>query len=324
MKITEIETFVVNTGFKPPRPWHFCAIRTDEGLTGYSEFGSEGLTRGLVGLVQDLGARLIGKDPSAVEKHYLDMYRAVRQAPYGATQQAIAGIELALWDLAGKSLGVPVWRLMGGPHRERQRVYWSHCATYRVENWEHFRVKPLRTMADVADCAREAVAKGYTALKTNIIWPGNPARRITQGRTGPHDQLATRDIIDQAVAQIGAMREAVGPKIDICLDVDTIMVDVCWQGFSAAKKVADLAETHEINVAPHNYNGHLSSFQALNFVASVSNVKIMESDPDAVPLRDELFTVLPEIKDGQMTIPIRPGWGTELNEKAARAHPWEG
>jgi L-alanine-DL-glutamate epimerase-like enolase superfamily enzyme len=318
------------------------------------------------------------------------MYRAARQAPYGATQQAIAGIELALWDLAGKALGVPVWRLMGGPHRERQRVYWSHCATYRVENWDYFGVKPLRTMDDVADCAREAQAKGYTALKTNIIWPGNPATRITQGRTGPHDQLATRGIIDQAVAQIGAIREAVGPAFDICLDVnvnfkpnealllarelepfklfwmeidnqdpdalvelrmgtrtplcggeqlqtvrqyrpyfekhalDTFMIDVCWQGFSAAKKVADLAEVHEINVAPHNYNGHLSSFQALNFVASISNVKIMESDPDAVPIRDELFTVLPEITNGQMAIPQRPGWGTDLNEKAARAHAWEG
>jgi L-alanine-DL-glutamate epimerase-like enolase superfamily enzyme len=338
--------------------------------------------------VQDLGARLIGKDPTAVEKHYVDMYRATRQAAYGATQQAIAGIELALWDLAGKALGVPVWRLMGGPHRERQRVYWSHCATYRVENWELFRVKPLRTMADVADCGREAVAQGYTAFKTNIIWPGDPPRRIAQGRVGPHDQLATRDIIDQAVAQIGAMREAVGPKIDICLDVnvnfkpsealllarelepfklfwleidsqdadalvelragtrtpicggeqlvtvrqyrpflerhamDIVMVDVCWQGFSAARKVADLAETYEINVAPHNYNGHLSTFQSLNLVASLSNVKIMESDPDAVPIRDELFTVLPEIKDGQMAIPMGPGWGTELNEKAARAHAW--
>jgi L-alanine-DL-glutamate epimerase-like enolase superfamily enzyme len=60
------------------------------------------------------------------------------------------------------------------------------------------------------------------------------------------------------------------------------------------------------------------------FVASVSNVKIMESDPDAVPIRDELFTVLPEIKDGQMTIPTGPGWGIELNEKAARTHAWEG
>jgi L-alanine-DL-glutamate epimerase-like enolase superfamily enzyme len=136
MKITGIETFVVDTGFTPRRPWLFSAIRTDAGLTGYGEFGSDGITRGLVGLVQDLGGRLIGKDPSAVDKHTLDLYRAVRQAPYGATQMAIAGIELALWDLAGKALGVPVYRLMGGSHRERQRVYWSHCATYRVENWK--------------------------------------------------------------------------------------------------------------------------------------------------------------------------------------------
>ncbi|MBI1734938.1 MAG: mandelate racemase/muconate lactonizing enzyme family protein [Candidatus Rokubacteria bacterium] len=390
MKVTAIETFVVDTGFRPVRPWLFCAVRTDAGLTGYGEFGCDGITRGLVGLVQDLAERLIGKDATAVEKHYVDMYRWTRQAAYGATQMAIAGIELALWDLAGKALGVPVWKLAGGPHRERQRVYWSHCATYRVENWELFRVGPLRTMGDVADCAREAVRKGYTALKTNIIWPGDPARRISQGRAGPHDQLATRAIVDQAVAQIGAMREAVGPSVDICLDVnvnfkpsealllarelepfrlfwleidnqdpdallelragtgtpicageqlvtvrqyrpylerhamDIAMVDVCWQGFSAARKVADLAEAYEINVAPHNYNGHLSTFQSLNLVASVSNVKIMESDPDAVPMRDELFTVRPEIQDGHMMIPTGAGWGTDLNEKAACAHAWQG
>jgi hypothetical protein len=208
-------------------------------------------------------------------------------------------------------------------------------------------------MADVADRAWRAAAKGYTALKTNIIWPGNPARR-TQGRTGPHDQLATRDIIDQPW-RIGVRGGR--PEVDICLDVNvnfaqrrrccrprsspssssggrsTTRMPRRWSaaggtrtppcgggscrpcdstgpsssatrrtpyggrllaaGFSASKKVADLAETHEINVAPHNYNGHLSSFQALNFVASVGNVKIMESDPDAVPLRDELFTVCP-------------------------------
>jgi galactonate dehydratase len=84
------------------------------------------------------------------------------------------------------------------------------------------------------------------------------------------------------------------------------------------------AETHEIKLAPRNYNGHLSSFQALNFVTSVSDSKIMESDPDPVPIRDELFTVLPEIKDGQTTVPTHPGWVTELNEKAARAHAWSG
>ena len=232
---------------------------------------------------------------------------------------------------------------------------------------------------------------GYTALKTNIVWPGEPARRIHQGRQGPHDQLATGEIIRQAVAQIGAMRDAVGPDVDICLDVnvnfkpveairlaralepfnlfwleidnqdaralaqlrravrvpicsgeqlltvrqyrpyfeqharDVVMVDACWQGFAAARRVADLAEAHELNIAPHNYNGHLSTFQALNLCASVSNVKIMESDPDAVPGRDELFTVRrPQIVDGHMTVPTAPGWGTELNEAAARKRAWTG
>jgi galactonate dehydratase len=390
MKITGVETFAVNTGFRPARPWLFCAVRTDEGLTGYSEFGCDGITRGLQGLVQDLAERLIGKDPTAVDKHAMDLYRYTRQAAYGATQMAIAGLELALWDLAGKALGVPVWRLFGGPHRDRQRVYWSHCATYRVENWELFGVKPLRTMADLGAAAREVMGRGYTAFKTNIIWPGEPARRISQGKLGPHDQLATREIINQAAAQIAVMREAVGPDVDICLDVnvnfkpveairlghalepynlfwleidnqdaralaglraairtpicggeqlltvrqyrpyfeaqalDVVMVDVQWQGFSAAKKVADLAETYELNVAPHNYNGHLSTFQSLNLCAAVSNVKIMESDPDAVPLRDELFTRLPDVKDGHITVPSAPGWGTELNEAAARKHAWTG
>jgi len=185
MKITGIETFVVSNGFTPPRPWCFCAVRTDAGLTGYSEFGSDGITRGLVGLVQDLGHRLIGKDPTAVEKHYIDLYRAVRQAPYGATQQAIAGIELALWDIAGKALSVPVYKLMGGPHRERQWVYWSHLATYRANNWKLLGAKPLKTLHDLADAAREAPARGYTAFKTNIIWPGEPARAISQAGSAP-------------------------------------------------------------------------------------------------------------------------------------------
>jgi len=106
--------------------------------------------------------------------------------------------------------------------------------------------------------------------------------------------------------------------------MDVVKVDVQWQGFSAAKKVADLAETYELNIAPHNYNGHLSTFQSLNLCASVSNVRIMESDPEQTPYRDELFTALPEIAGGHMKIPTAPGWGTELNEKAAKKYEWTG
>jgi galactonate dehydratase len=109
---------------------------------------------------------------------------------------------------------------MGGPHRERQWVYWSHLATYRANNWKLFGVKPLKSLQDLADAAREAPDRGYTVFKTNIIWPGDPARNITQGRLGPHDQVATRDIVKQAVAQIEAMREAIGPDVGICLDIN--------------------------------------------------------------------------------------------------------
>src|SRR4029434_10988695 len=70
------------------------------------------------------------------------------------------------------------------------------------------------------DAAREAPARGYTVVKTNIIWPGEPARNITQGRLGPHDQVATRDLVKHATAQIAAMRDAVGPDIGICLDIN--------------------------------------------------------------------------------------------------------
>jgi L-alanine-DL-glutamate epimerase-like enolase superfamily enzyme len=106
--------------------------------------------------------------------------------------------------------------------------------------------------------------------------------------------------------------------------MDTVKVDVQWQGFSQAKKVAELAEVYEMNIAPHNYNSHLSSFQSLNLTAAVSNVRIMESDVDSAPWRDEITTNSPEIKDGYMTIPTAPGWGTELDEAAAKKYEFKG
>src|SRR2546425_11744319 len=103
MKITGVETFAVDTRFKPQRPWLFCAVRTDAGVTGYGEFGCDGITRGLVGLVQDLGGRVVGRDPRAGGKHYVDLHRYHRQTAYGATQKAIARPQLAVWDPASKA-----------------------------------------------------------------------------------------------------------------------------------------------------------------------------------------------------------------------------
>ena len=389
MKITGIENFVVRSMFDWS-PWLFCAVRTDEGITGYAEYGSGSLYRGLPALVEDLGRRLIGQDPRPVDKLYMDMYRRARSESGGATSMAIAGIELALWDIKGKALGVPVYRLVGGPFRNKQRVYWSHLATYRALYAEAMGKPKLRTIEDVADCAREAVEAGYTAFKTNIVYPGENSSIISNMFSGSNDQNAPTDLVRHTTEQIGAMREAVGPDIDICLDInynfktegaiaigralepfdlfwmeidnqdpealaqlkssqrtpicsgeqllglrqyqpyfrrhamDTVKVDVQWQGFSQAKKVADLAEVYELNIAPHNYNSHLSSFQSLNLAASVSNVRIMESDVDSAPWRDEITTRVPEIEDGFMTIPTGPGWGCDLDEAAAKKYAFEG
>ena len=387
MKITDIDIFVVDGG---RRPWLFSAVRTDAGITGYGEFGSGNVAHSLVGLIKDIKPLLIGKDPTAVEKIYFDLYRHLRQAPGGIAQMGIAGVELACWDIKGKALGLPVSHLVGGPHRSFQRVYWSHLASARAGDPSLAPDKPLKDWDAVARAAQEAPEKGYNAFKTNIIWPGDRPRAITQGRDGQnHDQRADSNLVRHVEKQISVMREAVGSSVDILLDInynfktegairiaralegynlfwiehdnenplalsqlrestnipvcsgeqhftvreylpyfelhsmDTVKVDVQWQGFSASKKVADIAETYEMNIAPHNPASELASFQSVHLCASVSNVRIMESDPEAVPWRSELFTNLPEVIDGFMTVPTTPGWGCDLVESAAIKYAWD-
>ena len=104
---------------------------------------------------------------------------------------------------------------------------------------------------------------------------------------------------------------------------DVFMIDVAWNGFAQSKKIGDLAEAYQINVAPHNYYSHLATFISASLCAVLPNVRIMEMDVDDVPWRKDLVTVQPVIVDGQMKTPTGPGWGTELNEEVARAHSWK-
>lgn len=385
MKIARIDTFAVK-GVNEVIPWMFCAVRTDEGITGYSEFGNGILARGMAGLVKDLEPLLVGKDPRPVDRLYMDLYRGTRMSFGGSTQHAIAGIELALWDIKAKALGVPVHELFGGPHRDRQRVYWSHLGLYHTQCLENAKVGPLRTWDDLADLARMAIDQGYTALKTNILFPGDPPRNVGGGFWGPHEQILSKELLDHTVKEISVLREAAGPDVDIMLDInvsfkpegairmaramepfrlfwlefdnmepaalrqvrdasrtpvcsgeqlltpteyypyfeqramDVVKVDVPWMGFGPARRVADMAAHYELNIAPHNFNAHLSTFQSINLCAACSNVLISESDPLSAWWRDELFTALPEIEDGYVKVPQVPGWGTELREDVAKKY----
>jgi L-alanine-DL-glutamate epimerase-like enolase superfamily enzyme len=106
--------------------------------------------------------------------------------------------------------------------------------------------------------------------------------------------------------------------------MDVASVDVIWNGFHQAKKIADLAETFEVNCAPHNYYSHLATFISAQWCAAIPNVRILEVDVDDVPWREELTTSVPAIADGKLTIPSGPGWGTDVNEDVLREHPWPG
>lgn len=389
MKITDIDTFIVDAGW---RPWTFVKIETDEGVTGYGECSDGSAPHGVVGTIEDLKPRLIGTDPRAFEMRFWDMIRRTRQSPGGIAAKAIAGIDCALIDIKAKALGVSVVELFGGPTRDSVRVYWSHCGTSRARNYELIGVPPLRTMEDIANLGREVVDRGFTALKTNIVFPGDPASLYWSGfgsGAGTTDQVASPELLRHIETQLGTFRDAIGPDVGLCLDLnfnfktesclriakvveqfdlqwleidmydpeailqikestttrictgenlfymrefipylelhaaDVLMIDVPWNGFSQSKKMGDLAEVYQTNIAPHNYYSHLASNISASLCAVLPNVRIMEIDIDDVPWKDDLVTDPPEIVDGYMTVPTKPGWGTDLNEAEVAKHLWE-
>jgi L-alanine-DL-glutamate epimerase-like enolase superfamily enzyme len=389
MKITNIETFIVDAGW---RPWTFVKVQTDAGIAGYGECSDGRSPHGVVGTIKDLERVLIGTDARAYEMRFWDMIRGTRQSPGGIAAKAIAGIDCALLDIKAKALGISIVELFGGPTRDKVRLYWSHCGTTRAKHYELMGVPPLRTMDDIAALGREVEERGFTALKTNIVIPGEPASAYFSGfggGSGTTDQVVTPALLRHIEILIGTFREAVGPDVGLCLDLnfnfktegclriakvleqfdllwleidmydpeailqikestttrictgenlyymrefipyfelhaaDVMMIDVAWNGFTQSKKIGDLAEVYQINIAPHNYYSHLATYMSASLCAVLPNVRIMEIDIDDVPWKDDLVTDPPKIVDGYMTVPTKPGWGTDLNEKEIAKHLWE-
>ena len=173
----------------PPR-WLFLRLETDTGLVGWGEPVVEGRVRTVRTAVEELmETALLGQDPLRIEDHWQTMYRGGFYRGGPILMSAIAGIDQALWDIKGKHLGAPVHELLGGKARDRIRVY-QWIGGDRPEG--------------VADAAREKVAAGFTALKMNAT---PELRRIDSPRA-----------VQQAVDRLGAVREAVGPEVDIGLD----------------------------------------------------------------------------------------------------------
>ena len=103
--------------------------------------------------------------------------------------------------------------------------------------------------------------------------------------------------------------------------MDVAIIDGPWNGIWQSMKIAAMAEAYEVNVAPHNFYGHLSTIMSAHFCAAVPNFRTMEIDIDDVPWKDDIVTYVPEVEDGCLLLPPGPGWGTELNEEVIRSHP---
>jgi galactonate dehydratase len=103
--------------------------------------------------------------------------------------------------------------------------------------------------------------------------------------------------------------------------VDVAIIDVAWNGILESFKIAAMADAYEINVAPHNFNGHLSSLISAHLCAAIPNFRVMETDVEDVPWKDDLMTVPPKIENGEFLLPTGIGWGADINEEAVKAHP---
>lgn len=355
MKITDVSTYLV-----PPR-WLFLRIDTNEGISGWGEPVVEGRAETVRAAVSELSDLLIGEDPLRIEDHWQVLTRGGFYRGGPVLSSAVAGIDQALWDIAGKTYGAPVHQLLGGPVRDRVRMYaWIGGDEPR----------------EVADQAAEQVEAGFTAVKMNA-----------SGRMEPIDTPAsTQEVVDR----VAAVREVIGPQRDLVVDfhgrmsmamsrrllplleplspmfveepvlpqysgdlaglvahtsvplatgerlysrwdfrevlrtgIAAVQPDVSHAGgISEVRRIAALAETHDVSLAPHCPLGPIALAASLQLAFATPNFLIQEHSIGIhYHQGSELLDYLVEpavfrFVNGHAAMPPGPGLGIEIDEPA--------
>jgi L-alanine-DL-glutamate epimerase-like enolase superfamily enzyme len=357
LKITGIKTFVVNAGSVN---WVFCKIYTNAGLIGLGEGSVTSKEATVTQAIMEQERYLIGKDPSDIELLWQGMFRDPRWRGGPILNSAISAVEIALWDILGQALGVPIYKLLGGAARTRIRMYLDVGATPD----EFLRAKEL----------------GYTAAKmtpfsavNNVVQPTSMIRagvkKVEAVRKAvgddfdiavdAHGRCTTTMAIDfctrveefgllwveeptqlEDLGELALLREktkthlATGERsftkfgfADFCSRhlVDYIQPDVCHAGgIMELKKIGVLAETYRIQMAPHNPQSYVSTMASLHVDATTPSASIQESTLSTSAWMQELFEGAgPDIRAGYAELPTRPGLGVTLNEKVAATHPYK-
>jgi galactonate dehydratase len=352
LRITRLETFLVK-----PR-WLFLKVHTNAGIVGLGEPIVEGRALTVQTAIQEIEPYLVGKDPRQVVHHWQAIYRHAFYRGGPVLTSALSGIDMALWDIKGKALGVPVYELLGGPTRKKVRVY--AAAT---------------TPADI----QRGLAQGFTAFKTG------PAFR----RRFPR-YLETPGSVRFAVERFAALRRAAGDEADVaidfhgkvspalakvfireleplqpmfveepincqnhdlmaeiargtCLPIATgervftkwgfrevlekraatiLQPDLCHAGgITEVRLIAGLAEAYYATIAPHNPLGPISLAAGVQLAASIPNFLCQEQRSLGEGYLKQPFT----LHRGYLDVPTGPGLGIELDEDALAdklGHQW--
>jgi L-alanine-DL-glutamate epimerase-like enolase superfamily enzyme len=386
MKVVGLEILRCDAGW---RNYHFLKLMTDEGVVGWSEFDEGFGSPGVGTVIERLAPRVVGQRVYDHERIYAELHCLTRPAAGGVVGEGLGAIENALLDAKAKALKVPCHALLGGKLRDRVRVYWSHCATWRINHPNFY--KPAITGLDgVRAIGAEARDRGFGALKTNVfLYDGGAPRGWRPGFGVPFapELNVEKTVLRNLRAHLEAIRDGAGPDTDLLLDLnfnaktegyvkivkaiadfdmfwieidsrnpqalahirrssphpisscetllglrdflpyfreqamDVAIIDAVWNGVWQSIKIAAAADAFEVNIAPHNFYGHLATMMNVHFAAATPNLRIMEVDIDRLAWDHELFTSLPQFENGHIIVPETPGWGTEPNEEAIRAHP---
>jgi galactonate dehydratase len=351
LTITRLETIMVK-----PR-WLFLKVHTDAGIVGLGEPIVEGRAETCATAIKELAEYLVGKDPRPVAHHWQAMYRHAFYRGGPVLTSAISGVDMALWDIKGKALGVPVYELLGGPTRSRMRVY-AHA----------------RSPEDIKRRRQE----GFTAFKTGPF-KERPARIVE-----------TPGFVKKVADRFAALREAAGDECDIGIDfhgaispqtakllikaiepyqpmfveepvqcqnvevmadiargthlpiatgeriftkwgfreileknaASILQPDLCHAGgITEVRLIAGIAEAYYAAIAPHNPLGPISLAAGLQLAASIPNFLCQEQ----VSLGDGYIKTPFRVVDGYVDLPRGPGLGIELDDDAMAdkiGHDW--
>ncbi|MBI2965577.1 MAG: mandelate racemase/muconate lactonizing enzyme family protein [Chloroflexi bacterium] len=363
MKVTKITSYPVadSTG----RGYFFVRVDTDAGISGLGEIGIRFWGKSIASAIEHLSELVVGQDPWSTERLWQHMFRGSFFPADKVYCCAISAIDIALWDIKGKSVKMPVYKLLGGPVRDKVVCY-PHTQGHNLK--------------ELVDNCKKAVDEGWKFVRWGQPETGGILEARGTARLEPVESMRL------AVEQMEAVRNAVGPSIQICFDVHTRLdppaviqmcrelelykpffiedpirsenpgsyrmlrqhlnlpiaageqwaskwpfrevieedlidyarIDLCIVGgLTEALKVTHWAETHYIDIAPHNPLGPVSAAACVSLCMASTNVGVQEMPRRPGSYGTDLFPVQISWEDGYAWCNDAPGLGVELNVEEA-------